>query len=83
MKHNSVPKVLQRFCLNNKIGNYALHAIRHTHCSMLIHDSVSIYYISKRLGHADITTTLSTYSHLLEESQKQEESKTLDVLRHI
>jgi integrase len=50
---------------------------------MLIHDSVSIYYISKRLGHADITTTLSTYSHLLEESQKQEESKTLDVLRHI
>ena len=76
--------MLQRFCLNNKIGNYTLHAIRHTHCSMLIHEGISIYYISKRLGHADITTTLSsTYSHLLEESQKQEESKTLEALRHM
>ncbi|GEQ05566.1 site-specific integrase [Staphylococcus gallinarum] len=81
--HNAVSKVLQRFCLNNKIGNYTLHSIRHTHCSMLIHNGISIYYISKRLGHADITTTLSTYSHLLEESQKQEESKTLEALRHM
>ncbi|MDW3963776.1 site-specific integrase [Staphylococcus saprophyticus] len=81
--HNAVSKVLQRFCLNNRIGNYTLHSIRHTHCSMLIHEGISIYYISKRLGHADITTTLSTYSHLLEESQKQEESKTLEALRHM
>ncbi|MGJ5713534.1 tyrosine-type recombinase/integrase [Staphylococcus auricularis] len=81
--HNAVSKVLQRFCLDNKIGNYTLHALRHTHCSMLIHEGVSIYYISKRLGHADITTTLSTYSHLLEESQEREESKTLEALRHM
>ncbi|RIM07239.1 site-specific integrase, partial [Staphylococcus chromogenes] len=66
--HNAVTKVLQRFCLENKLGNYTLHSLRHTHCSMLIHNGVSIYYISKRLGHADITTTLSIYSHLLEET---------------
>lgn len=41
----------------------------------------SIQYVSKRLGHANITTTLSIYSHLLEEIQKQEENKTLEVLR--
>lgn len=81
--HNAVSKVLQRFCLNNKLGNYTLHSIRHTHCSMLIHEGISIYYISKRLGHAVITTTLSTYSHLLEESQMKEENKTLEALRHM
>ncbi|WP_436950413.1 tyrosine-type recombinase/integrase [Staphylococcus xylosus] len=81
--HNAVSKVLQRFCLNNQLGNYTLHSIRHTHCSMLLHEGISIHYISKRLGHADIATTLSTYSHLLEESQKQEEEKTLEVLRHM
>lgn len=81
--HNAVTKVLQKFCLNNKLGNYTLHSLRHTHCSMLLHNGISIYYISKRLGHVDITTTLSTYSHLLEETQDQEESKTLDLLRHM
>lgn len=81
--HNSVTKVLQRFCLEHGLGNYTLHSIRHTHCSMLLHKGVSIYYISKRLGHADITTTLSTYSHLLEETQNEEENKTLEVLRNM
>lgn len=59
----------------NKIGNRTLHSIRHTHCSMLIHEGVSIYYISKRLGHTSINTTLSIYSHLLEETEKQEDEK--------
>lgn len=79
--HNAVTKVLQRFCLENKLGNYTLHSLRHTHCSMLIHNGISIYYISKRLGHADITTTLSIYSHLLEETKSVEENKTLEALR--
>lgn len=79
--HNAVTKVLQRFCLDNKLGNYTLHSLRHTHCSMLIHNGISIYYISKRLGHADITTTLSIYSHLLEETRSVEENKTLEALR--
>ena len=45
--HNAVSKVLQKFCLENKIGKYTLHSIRHTHCSYLLHNDISIYYISK------------------------------------
>ncbi|RIN21125.1 hypothetical protein BU061_13210 [Staphylococcus succinus] len=31
-----------------------MHSIRHTHCSYLLHNGLSIYYISKRLGHRNI-----------------------------
>ncbi|REH76174.1 site-specific integrase [Staphylococcus felis] len=79
--NNAVTKVFQKFCLENKIGSYTLHAIRHTHCSYLLHGGVSIYYISKRLGHANIKTTLEVYSHLLEETQKEEKQKTIKLIK--
>jgi integrase len=40
------------------------HALRHTHASMLIAAGVDIATIAKRLGHENVTTTLSTYTHL-------------------
>jgi len=63
--------------LENKIGNYTLHALRHTHASMLLSEGLSIQYVSKRLGHANIEITWRVYSHLLEE-QKLEEDIMLD-----
>lgn len=80
ISNNAVTKVLHRFCLEENIGRYNLHALRHTHCSMLIHEGMATHYISKRLGHSNITVTLSTYSHLLEEEQLQEDEKLLRVL---
>jgi integrase len=40
------------------------HALRHTHASMLVHAGIDIVKISKRLGHANVSTTLDVYSHL-------------------
>jgi integrase len=40
------------------------HALRHTHASMLIDAGIDIVKISKRLGHANVSTTLDVYSHL-------------------
>ncbi|MDU4506926.1 MAG: site-specific integrase, partial [Staphylococcus sp.] len=57
----AVSKVLQKFCLENKIGKYTLHSIRHTHCSYLLLNDVSIYYTSKRLGYKNIKTTMDAY----------------------
>ncbi|MCS4487232.1 tyrosine-type recombinase/integrase [Staphylococcus americanisciuri] len=79
--NNAVTKVLQKFCLENKLGKFTLHAIRHTHCSYLLHGGVSIYYISKRLGHASIKTTLDVYSHLLDETNKIETEKALKLIK--
>lgn len=40
-------------------------AFRHTHASMLLRAGVPIQDVSKRLGHAKISTTLDIYSHCL------------------
>lgn len=78
--NNAVTKVLQKYCLENKLGKYTLHALRHTHCSYLLHNDVSIYYISKRLGHRNIKTTMDVYSHLLDETAEKEKDKAMKAL---
>jgi integrase len=42
-----------------------LHSLRHTHASMLIAAGVDILTVSRRLGHANPTITLSVYGHLI------------------
>ena len=78
--NNAVTKVLQKYCLENQLGKYTLHSIRHTHCSYLLHNGVSIYYISKRLGHRNIKTTMDVYSHLLDETAEIEKDKAMTAL---
>ncbi|MDT3959491.1 tyrosine-type recombinase/integrase [Staphylococcus kloosii] len=78
--NNAVTKVLQKYCLENKLGKYTLHSLRHTHCSYLLHNDVSIYYISKRLGHRNIKTTMDVYSHLLDETAEKEKDKAIKAL---
>ncbi|MFU0774341.1 integrase [Staphylococcus pasteuri] len=81
--HNAVSKVLQKFCIENAIGKYTLHSIRHTHYSYLLHNDVSIYYISKRLGHKNIKTTMDVYSHLLDEIEQKEKQKAVNALENM
>jgi integrase len=38
---------------------------------MLLLQGINVKVISERLGHADIRTTLETYSHVLPSMQKQ------------
>jgi integrase len=75
--HNAVNKTLKDLC--KKIGAQAIttHALRHTHASMLLYRGVNVKYISRRLGHKDIVTTLQTYSHILDEME-QKESRIVD-----
>lgn len=48
------------------------YALRHTHTSYLLSKSIPIEYISKRLGHANISITLEIRSHLLGEHKKEQ-----------
>ncbi|HJF29614.1 MAG TPA: site-specific integrase [Ligilactobacillus saerimneri] len=46
---------------------FTFHSLRHVHVAYLIGQGVDIYAISKRLGHSNVTTTLNTYSYLIDE----------------
>ncbi len=42
-----------------------LHDLRHTHATLMLQAGVPVKVVADRLGHADITMTLNTYSHVL------------------
>ena len=68
----AVNKTLGKLCDVLNTDKRTSHSLRHTHCSFLLSQGISIYYISKRLGHKNIDTTLKHYSHLLEDQYKTE-----------
>lgn len=48
-----------------------IHDLRHSHCSILIGNGIDVVSVASRVGHADINTTLSTYAHVLEDSDNK------------
>ncbi|WP_268869656.1 tyrosine-type recombinase/integrase, partial [Liquorilactobacillus vini] len=66
---NSVNQMLKE--LLNELGlqkkNFHFHSLRHSHVAYLLSQGISIYAISKRLGHSNISTTINTYAYLLDE----------------
>lgn len=43
------------------VGSF--HDLRHTHATMMLEADANVKILQERLGHADITTLLNTYSH--------------------
>lgn len=80
LTHTAVNKVLKKYCDKINMPKYTCHVLRHTHCSYLLHKGVSIYYISKRLGHKNTQITIGVYSHLLDEVEEAERNKAIEAL---
>lgn len=61
----------------SRVVNYDLgiqfnfHALRHTHATILIENGANIKDVQKRLGHAQLRTTMDTYVHDTDEMQNQ------------
>lgn len=84
LRNKAVNKVLR--ALESDLNIHpaiTFHGLRHTHVSYLIAQGVSIEYISKRLGHANTTITQRVYTHLLEDSRKQQVEATLKALSQL
>jgi integrase len=45
------------------------HWMRHTHATALLLCGVPVHVVSRRLGHADVQTTLNTYAHVTEDAE--------------
>jgi site-specific recombinase XerD len=69
IKYQSVDSLFRR--LHKKTGiKTSPHILRHTHATELIKAGWDIAHIQKRLGHADVQTTINTYIHLMDEDLK-------------
>lgn len=56
---------ISRMCKSVGIETRSFHALRHTHATVLLAAGVHPKIVQERLGHAKISTTLDTYSHLI------------------
>ncbi len=57
--------------LQSKAGvtRIRVHDLRHTHATLLFNDGQNVKMISQRLGHSDVSITLSVYAHLAPDAQ--------------
>ena len=59
-----------KFIKRNGLPHVTFHGLRHTNVSLLIADGVDVRTIASRVGHANPTTTLNLYSHMLKKSDQ-------------
>lgn len=63
----------------DELPHITLHSLRHTNATLMIASGVPITTVSKRLGHADTTTTGKIYAHAIR-SADEAAAETLDNL---
>ena len=79
MHPDSVTSWMKDFSKRHGLPHINPHAFRHTMASMLYYNRVDTISISKRLGHAQPSTTANIYAHVIEDADRH----SADVLASI
>lgn len=69
----------KRFVEKSDLPNVTFHALRHSSASLLIVGGADVKTVSRRLGHAQTSTTLNIYSHATK-SADERASETLETM---
>lgn len=76
-----VTRAFQSLAKQCGAGQVKLHALRHFHGSVLLQQKQSLFTVSRRLGHASITTTADLYGHMLPGSDKEQADAFAQAMR--
>lgn len=68
---DTLSKILKKVQIKYNLEQISFHSLRHTSVSLLLNSNEDVASISARVGHSNITTTLNTYSHLIEKSRRE------------
>lgn len=79
MHPDSITSWLSKFSKRHGLPHINPHAFRHTMASMLYFNGMDSISISKRLGHAQVSTTADIYAHVMAEADQ----KSADILSDI
>lgn len=71
LSHTTVGRKKDEYCSIAHVKKIRIHDFRHSHASFLLSNNVPISVISKRLGHKDINTTMSVYSHFIPDDEEK------------
>lgn len=71
---------LRKFSMRHGLPHINPHAFRHTMASILSNQGKDVVSVSKRLGHAKVSTTTDIYSHVIQEADEQASECLADVM---
>lgn len=71
MNPHSLSAWLHEFSQRHNLPSIHPHKFRHTMASLLYFSGVDSITISKRLGHAKVSTTTDMYSHIIQQADEQ------------
>lgn len=78
--NSTVNDHLERLCRQAEVPVISVHGLRHTHASLLLYAGVSVASVARRLGHANMSTTQSTYLHIIKELENQDNDRVMQFL---
>ena len=70
-----------KFIKRSGLPYVTLHSLRHTNATLMIAVGTDVCTVSKRLGHADVSTTLNIYSHALKSKDTEAAEKLESAFR--
>lgn len=82
MHPDSLTDWLAKFSERRGLPHINPHAFRHTMASLLYFNGVDSITISKRLGHAKVSTTTDVYSHIIKEADERAADCLGDIILH-
>jgi integrase len=71
---DNVTAAFRRLAKREGLAGVRFHDLRHAHATQLLAAGVPLRTVSGRLGHANASTTLNIYAHVVEESDEQASS---------
>jgi len=70
-RNNVLRRVIYPACDRAKIPRVGWHTLRHLHATLLSEAGEPLKVAQAQLGHADLQTTLSVYTHVMPDSQRK------------
>jgi integrase len=75
---NNITKIFKKYVIKAKLNSkLSFHSLRHTFASWLAQRGVSIYQVSKLLGHSSVNVT-AIYAHLQTDNLREQVEKLLE-----
>jgi integrase len=79
LDNSNVNKVYKKCLKKAGLPNIRFHDLRHTAATLMLQEGINPKVVQERLGHADISLTLNTYSHVLPSMQEEAAEKMDDL----
>jgi len=80
-KPSSLTSTFRSLLEGTNLQGLRFHDLRHTHATQLLRQGIHPKVVSERLGHATVSITLDTYSHVLPGMQEDAAAKVDLALR--